>query len=120
MDPDELESAYVRLMQERVFGPAGMGGAHLGDDPRPYTGDYATGYAQDFVERTAAEPGVPVGSFGPIGGVMAGLTDMASYVSLQLNGGLSPTGTRVVSSANLAECWIPHIDVPILPLFGPT
>jgi CubicO group peptidase (beta-lactamase class C family) len=118
-DPDELQSAYEQLMQERVFAPAGMRGAHLGDDPRLYTADYATGYALDFVERTAAEPGVPVGSFGPIGGVMAGLTDMAAYVSLQLNGGVSPSGTRVVSSANLAECWMPHIDVPIPLLFGP-
>jgi CubicO group peptidase (beta-lactamase class C family) len=37
--PEELQAAYAQLLQERVFGPAGMDGAHLGDDPRPSTAD---------------------------------------------------------------------------------
>ncbi len=38
---------------------------------------------------------------------------MAAYVRLQLRGGVSVNGQRVVSSANLAECWKPHIAVPV-------
>jgi CubicO group peptidase (beta-lactamase class C family) len=112
--PDDVAAGYAHHMQERVFAPAGMRGARIGDDPRPFTDDYAF----DFVEGTAVEPWVPVGSFAPSGGVMAGLTDMAAYVRLQLRRGISAAGTRVVSAANLAECWQPHIDAT-LPLLGP-
>ncbi|MBV9354857.1 MAG: beta-lactamase family protein, partial [Chloroflexi bacterium] len=104
MASDELRSTYVRLMQERVFGSAGMGGAHLGDDPRFFTDDYATGYARDFVEGTAAEPWVPIGSFAPAGAALACVGDMAMYVRLQMRRGVAPSGTRVVSADNLAEC----------------
>lgn len=115
----EWQSVYAQLMQERVFGPAGMGTARIGDDPRPFTDDYATGYARDLVAGTAAEPWVPIGSYAPIGGVLASLPDMAAHVRLQLRRGVSPTGTRVVSAGNLAECWQPHIAVPTGPLDGP-
>jgi CubicO group peptidase (beta-lactamase class C family) len=54
--PDQLERTYARLLQERVFGPAGMATARLADDPRPYTDDYATGHGPDFVDGMAAEP----------------------------------------------------------------
>lgn len=38
---------------------------------------------------------------------------MASYVRLELRGGRSVTGQRMVSTANLAECWKPHVAVPL-------
>lgn len=116
---DDLESSYARLMQDRVFGPAGMSSARIADDPRPYTDDYATGYAFDFVAGTAPEPGVPTGSFAPVGGTLAGLDDMAAYLRLQLRRGLAGSGRRVVSATNLAECWQPHIDEPISATFDP-
>jgi hypothetical protein len=50
---------------------------------------------------------------------LVNLTDMAGYVRLQLRRGVSPAGTRVVSSRNLEECWRPHIDVPPSPTDGP-
>jgi CubicO group peptidase (beta-lactamase class C family) len=118
-DPDALQSAYAQLMQERVYGPAGMGTTRISDDPRPYTDDYATGYALDFIEGTAAEPWAASGSTAPGGGALASLTDMAAYVRTQLNRGVSPTGTRVVSARNLAERWRPHIDVPVPPTLNP-
>ena len=102
-------------MQERVFGPVGMATARKADDPRPFSDDYATGYALDFEQGMAAEPWVTVGSFAPVGGTMASLTDMAAYVTLQLRGGTTPAGRRVVSAQNLAECWQPVIEIPIPP-----
>jgi CubicO group peptidase (beta-lactamase class C family) len=111
--PDELSGAYARLMQERVYGPAGMRRARIGDDPRPFSDDYATGSALDLVQGPVAEPFVPVGSFAPVGATLASLSDMAAYVSTQLGGGVAPGGRRVVSARNLAECWRPHIDLPI-------
>jgi CubicO group peptidase (beta-lactamase class C family) len=118
-DPGALLGDYVQLMQQRVFGPAGMATARIADDSRPFTDDYATGYALDFVEGTAREPQVPVGSFAPVGGTLASLTDMAAYLRTQLLHGVSPSGTRVVSDANLTETWKPHIDQPIFPEVDP-
>src|SRR5262245_57461889 len=46
-EPDELLAVHTRLMQERVFGPVGMATARKADDPRPFSDDYATGYAPD-------------------------------------------------------------------------
>ena len=89
-DPVDLLSAYGQLMQDRFFGPAGMSSARIADDPRPFSDDYATGYALDLAAGIVAEPLVPVGSSAPVGGTLASLIDMAAYVSLQLNHGVSP------------------------------
>jgi len=37
---------------------------------------------------------------------------MAAWVQLQLRRGRSVTGHQVVSAANLAECYVPHVNVP--------
>jgi CubicO group peptidase (beta-lactamase class C family) len=116
---DDLETSYVRLMEERVYRPAGMSTARITDDPRPFVTDYATGYGPDFMQGTAAQPYAPVGSYAPVGGTLASLTDMAAYVTMQLNEGVSGSGGRVVSAANLAECWVPHIDLPTSPELDP-
>ena len=107
-----LETAYVRLLTERVYRPAGMATARITDDPRPYVTDYATGHAFEFQHGTTAVPFAPVGSYAPVGGTLASLADMSAYVATQLNAGVSPLGRRVVSAANLAECWKPHIALP--------
>jgi CubicO group peptidase (beta-lactamase class C family) len=114
-EPEELLPVHTQLMQERVFGPVGMATARKADDPRPFSDDYATGYGPDFEQGMAAEPWVTVGSFAPVGGTMASLTDMAAYVTLQLRGGTTPAGRRVVSVQNLAECWQPGIAMPFNP-----
>jgi CubicO group peptidase (beta-lactamase class C family) len=106
-------------MAARVYGPAGMSTARLTDDPRPFVTDYATGYGPDVTQGTAPQPYAPVGSYWPVGGTLASLTDMAAYVTMQLNAGVSISGERVVSAATLAECWNPHIDLPTSPALGP-
>lgn len=49
---------------------------------------------------------------GPAGSALAGLTDMAAWVRLQLRQGHSVTGRQVVGAATLAECWRPHVTAP--------
>lgn len=111
--PVDLTGAYNRLMAERVYGPSDMTGARIGDDPRGMVSNFATGNTLDL--KGAARP-VPFGAIGssvPAGGTLATLKDMAAYVRLQLRGGVSVNGQRVVSAANLAECWKPHISTPV-------
>lgn len=116
---EHLPAAYDNLMHNRVYGPVAMAGARLADDPRGLVSDYARGYGLDLLgERTALTYG-PVGSYAPVGGTLATLDDMAAYVRLQLRGGVSISGRRVVSAANLAECWKPHIAVPVSPELDP-
>jgi CubicO group peptidase (beta-lactamase class C family) len=117
--PSDLEAVYIQQMQERVYGPAGMATARIADDPRPVVDNYASGYGPDLGGRRRVMSFGPVGSYDPVGGTLATLTDMAAYVRMQLREGVSIDGGRVVSAANLAECWRPHIDVPTSPDLDP-
>lgn len=69
--------------------------------------------------RQRGLPYAPVGSFAPIGGALANLGDAAAWVRLQLREGLSVTGSRVVSGANLAQCWAPGVTLSIDPALDP-
>jgi CubicO group peptidase (beta-lactamase class C family) len=109
---DELDAAYSQQMHERVFGPTGMATATIADDPRGLVPHHATGYGPDLRGRPQELAYGPVGSYAPVGGCLATLIDMASYVQMQLRGGTAITGATVVSTANLAECHERHIDIP--------
>jgi CubicO group peptidase (beta-lactamase class C family) len=119
VDPDKLSAAYAQQMHSRVYGPVGMTGARLSDDPRGLVRNYSRGHGFDVFRRQTTLAYGPVGSYAPVGGTLAALDDMAAYVRLHLRGGVSVSGRRVVSSANLAECWKPHIALPLDPVFDP-
>lgn len=110
--PADLPATYVRQMQERVFGPAGMSTARIADDPRGVVGRYARGFGLDLEGRRIVMPYGPVGSYMPVGGTLATLKDMAAYVRVQLRKGMSAGDRRVVSPSNLAACWRSHVDIP--------
>jgi CubicO group peptidase (beta-lactamase class C family) len=117
--PADLQAAYAQQMRERVYGPVGMATATIADDPRGVVEHYARGYGPDLQGRRLRMPYGAVGSYAPVGGTLATLMDMAAYVQLQLRKGKSAAGVEVVSAANLAECWKPHIDVPTSPELDP-
>ena len=110
--PADLASAWDVAVRERVFVPAGMSGARILGDPRGQVEDYATGNAFDLRGTVASVPFAPMGAYGPSGGAMVSVSDMAAWVQLQLRRGRSVTGHQVVSAANLAECYVPHVNVP--------
>ena len=113
MGEDQLAAAYAKQMYSRLYRPAGMAGARLADDPRGLVTNYARGNARDLTGTFTTLPYASVGSYAPIGGALTTLNDMAAYVRLQLRAGVSVSGRRVVSAGNLAECWKPHISVPV-------
>ncbi len=117
--PADLEGSYANLMKERVYGPAGMMGARIADDPRGLVANYATGNGIDLTAKAVPVPYAPVGAYAPAGGTLATPNDVAAYVQLQLLGGVSVNGQRVVSATNLAECWKPHIAMPVNEAFDP-
>ncbi|HEY5222698.1 MAG TPA: serine hydrolase domain-containing protein [Microbacteriaceae bacterium] len=103
----DLSAAYGEAMHTRVYEPTGMKGALIADDPRRLVSNYAAAHGPDLRGKQSVLPYGPVGSFAPIGGTLATLRDMAAYVRLQLGHGVAANGKRVVSAANLAECWKP-------------
>ena len=48
----------------------------------------------------------------PAGGLWSTAREMARFVQTELAGGIAPSGTRVVSAANLAATWAPRVAVP--------
>ncbi|MEU2632615.1 serine hydrolase domain-containing protein, partial [Kitasatospora sp. NPDC007106] len=116
---DALTGAFATEMRDRVYGPAGMVGARIADDPRGLVTDFMRGTVPDLTGANRPLAYGPVGSYAPAGGTLASLDDMAAYVRLQLRRGVSVDGRRVVSAQNLAECWKPHIPVPVSPEFDP-
>jgi CubicO group peptidase (beta-lactamase class C family) len=118
--PDQLPATYAREMHSRVYGPVGMTGARVTDDPRGLVKNYSAGHGLDLFAKQTTLPYGAVGSYAPVGGTLATLDDMAAYVRLQLRRGVSVHGRRVVSAANLAECWKPHIPIPTDPRLDPS
>jgi len=117
--PADLYQAYVEAMRTRIFEPAGMSGARIAADPRDVSADYAAGYGYDLTGTPTELPYAAFGSTAPASSALAGLADLAAFVRLQLRRGLSVTGRRVVSEANLAECWKPGVDTPFSRDFDP-
>ncbi len=116
---DDLTGRFANEMRRRVYGPSGMTGARIADDPRGLVVDFMRGYGPDLTGANRTLAYGPVGSYAPAGGTLASLDDMAAYVRMQLRRGVSVNGHRVVSARNLAECWKPHIPVPVSPELDP-
>ncbi|MET7989101.1 serine hydrolase domain-containing protein [Streptomyces sp. NPDC005281] len=114
-----LTGTFADEMRDRVYGPAGMTGARIADDPRGLVTDFMRGHVPDLSGAARPLAYGPVGSYAPAGGTLASLDDMAAYVRMQLRRGVSVNGRRVVSAGNLAECWKPHIPVPVSPDLDP-
>jgi CubicO group peptidase (beta-lactamase class C family) len=104
----DLGLAYAEAMHDRVFRPAGMTRARMSTDPRMVYDDYATPYGFDLRTTPTAMAFGSNGGAAPAGQAVASITDMAAWVRLQLRQGVSTSGERVASAANLAQCWTPE------------
>jgi len=104
--------AYARLLRERLFLPLGMIDSSVASDPRPTGEDYAVGYTRDLYERVSEVPFISIGGAAPAGSGLASVADMARYLIMQMQDGVTQDGARVVSAASLAETHRPGITVP--------
>jgi CubicO group peptidase (beta-lactamase class C family) len=104
----DVGPAYDQAMHDRLFAPGGMGSARMVTDPRTAYDDYATGYGFDLRGRVTEIPFASDGGAAPAGAAVASISDLAAFARLQLRGGLSTTGARVASAANLSQCWTPE------------
>jgi CubicO group peptidase (beta-lactamase class C family) len=106
---------YKALVQERIFDPIGMPGAIITDDLGELSDNYATSYEMTLPggpENPSPAAPSPIHVVAPAGGVWTTIEDMSRYLLTQMNGGITPDGTQLVSAENLAETWLPQVTVP--------
>lgn len=98
---DGPRATYHRLMQERVFGPAGMTRTVVGVRLAAIAEDYAAPHGPvlggGVVTIDPGEGGVTL----PADGVASTVGDLGRFLVLHLRGGLAASGQRVASAANL-------------------
>ncbi len=110
----QLFEAYATLLQERVLGPIGMAHTTLSFDQVRQQGNYALphslnlGGTYDPLPLETEEILIPVA---PAGAHWSTLEDMTRYLLTELDRGVAPDGTQVVSAENLAETWKPQVPV---------
>lgn len=109
-EPGNLRSAYVDLMQKRVFTPVYMLSATFDRDAVAAGENYAAPY--DLLPAHEVIPSEPQSfDFGaPATGVYANVADMARYLMVQVKQGIAnPLGDRAVSEENLTETNRAHV-----------
>jgi CubicO group peptidase (beta-lactamase class C family) len=105
--------AYRTLIQERIFDPIGMESAFVSDDMDALGENYSQSYETSlFTGEPSLMTDPPIGIVAPAGSVWTNIEDMARYMITQMNGGVTPDGTRIVSEEALAETWQPGVTIP--------
>lgn len=116
-----LGNAYLELVEERIFAPIGMEQTTFSFDEVMARGNYATPHS---LSLTGARTPLPVDAeqlllgLAPTGGAWSTAEDMARYLLTELNRGIAPDGTQVVSTHSLGETWQPQVPVNATTSYG--
>lgn len=111
---DDLMAAYADALEARVLQPIGMVSTTLSFDAVEASDNYAIPHAADFDLSYAPMPLAIeelLNPVAPAGTHWTTLMDMARYMITQLNQGIAPDGTQVVSAQNLGVTWEPQVPV---------
>jgi CubicO group peptidase (beta-lactamase class C family) len=118
----DLSDAYVDLMMQRYFEPAGMRRLTMdfdtGANDANRASSHTVGAHGDLIrvpldQERFASPILPAG-----GATWATVEDLASYLALQLRHGVGPDGRRIVSESAIVETWEPHTPMGEHESFG--
>ena len=118
----ELLSGYDAALRERVLEPLGMHHTTLWPDDVIARGEHATPHRIDF--DTGAYVPLPLEveelllPIAPAGAHWSTASDMARYLVAQLQVGVAPDGTRVVSEENLRATWEPQVPITATESYG--
>lgn len=109
---EDLHRSYTKLLEERVLTPIGMTTATLSLCEAQSNENFAYSYAlsSDNEPVLTETYDVERDILAPSGSLKASVTEMGLYIQTQLNRGLAPNGTRVVSEENLTETWKPYLE----------
>jgi CubicO group peptidase (beta-lactamase class C family) len=119
---NNLLTTYMQLMQDHVFDPIGMDRTTLDFFAPIATQNRAAPIGPDmFVGGFDALPfELEQSSFStmPSGGGWSTAEDLAKYMIMQMDGGVTADGTRIVTEAMIEEMWTPHVGKPDGTSFG--
>jgi CubicO group peptidase (beta-lactamase class C family) len=111
-ESSDLYADYADLLAERVLHPIGMNTAVVRASETEANPDYGRSCVLD--ENGHPQPADPEDwdddPLAPAGSLKASAREMALFISTQLQQGVAPNGSRVVSAANLTETWRPHLE----------
>jgi CubicO group peptidase (beta-lactamase class C family) len=116
-----LYERYVQEMQDRIFTPIGMISTTLSFADVEASSNYAQphGLSVDFtLTPIPLELERIVTPVAPAGAPWSNVLDMGRYLITELNQGVAPDGTRVVSAENLAVTWEPQVPVSANSSYG--
>jgi CubicO group peptidase (beta-lactamase class C family) len=111
---NELFQGYQDVLQEKVLSPIGMNDTTISFDVVKERGNYALPHGLAISgERVALplEQEQILSPIAPAGAHWSTAPDMARYMITELNKGVSPDGTQVISEENLLETWTPQVPV---------
>jgi CubicO group peptidase (beta-lactamase class C family) len=108
-----LGQAYENVMQERLFDPLRMASSTFSIDEAVSSGKSATPY-YCALSGCAATPPEIEGVFAPIapaGALWSTADDVAKFLIMLLNDGLSAERRQIISSENLAYLWKQQVEI---------
>ncbi len=113
-DDADLYDAYIEEVTSRVLDPIGMTSSTFSFDEIESAGEHALphGYNLDgeYVPMPLSSERWIV-SIAPSGGLWSTVDDMSRFMLTEIDRGVAPDGTRVVSAENLERTWEPQVPV---------
>jgi CubicO group peptidase (beta-lactamase class C family) len=117
---DDVLEGYINLMDTQVFAPLGMTRTTFDFDQVLAGDNYAQPYGASvfgYTPMTVDEerwllPLVPAG------GAWSTVNDMAQYIIMELNQGVSADDKRIVSTENLTYTWQPQVQINATDSYG--
>ena len=100
-DLDNLHAGYEQLLREKVLVPLGMSDAYLYIDEARNTGKMANSHHLDNDTFVVSESNDQrVDNIAPAGGLKTSANSLLRYMITEMQQGLSPEGTRILSSSS--------------------
>jgi CubicO group peptidase (beta-lactamase class C family) len=103
-DLNSQYSGYSELLKQKVLTPIGMTSSTLSASEAPATGHLSEAHEtvnNSFTVSVSSD--ADLNNNAPAGGLKASINDMLGYIITDMQQGVSPSGTRIVSAANVAE-----------------
>ncbi|MCM8557333.1 serine hydrolase domain-containing protein [Sphingomicrobium sediminis] len=110
----EVGAAYDLAMEERVFGPLGMGNVHFAIDDVLADGNFAAphGFNREGVAgREPLDPNRTLLPVRPAGALWASIEDFADYVRNEQTAGLDAAGNRIMPAEAVLARRAPQVKM---------
>jgi len=101
-------SSWDDLVQSRILDPLGMKSTSLSAWDVPAAADYATPHVKRD-GRVQTTEWRNLDNVGPAGSINSNIEDLSVWLRVQMNDGVAPNGTRLISSRNVHEMHTPQM-----------